>query len=52
MAAGGQGVDGFMNFFSCAQNLTMSWVTEKRPEAVDMMSAYMRGGMLELDEEP
>jgi len=52
VAAGGQGVDGFMNFFSCAQNLTMSWVTEKRPEAVDMMSAYMRGGMLELDEEP
>merc|ERR550517_1907656 len=34
-------MDGFMNFFSCAQNLTMAWVTDKRPEAIDMMSAYM-----------
>jgi len=51
-AAGGEGVDGFMNFFSCAQNLTMAWVTDKRPEAIDMMSAYMRGGMLMDDDEP
>merc|ERR1712168_1455301 len=50
-AAGGEGVDGFMNFFSCAQNLTMAWVTDKRPEAIDMISAYLRGGMLPFDEE-
>merc|ERR1711913_160284 len=43
-AAGGEGVDGFMNFFSCAQNLTLTWVTDKRPEALDMMADYMRGG--------
>ena len=56
-----------MNFFSCAQNLvdtevlcnlitvlfvqTMAWVTDKRPEAIDMISAYMRGGMLPFDDE-
>jgi len=51
-AAGGEGVEGFMNFFSCAQNLTMAWVTDKRPEAIDMMSAYMRGGMMMDDDEP
>jgi len=51
-AAGGEGVDGFMNFYSCAQNLTLSWVTDKRPEAIDMMSAFMRGGMMMMDDEP
>merc|ERR1712042_115363 len=50
-AAGGEGVDGFMNFFSCAQNLTMAWVTDKRPEAIDMVSAYMRGGMMPMDDD-
>jgi len=50
-AAGGEGVDGFMNFFSCAQNLTMAWVTDKRPEAVDMMAGYMRGGMMPMDDD-
>jgi len=45
-AAGGEGVDGFMNFFSCAQNLTLTWVTDKRPEALDMMADYMRGGRI------
>merc|ERR1711988_774289 len=52
-ATGGEGVDGFMNFYSSAQNLTMAWVTDKRPEAIDMMSAYMRGGMIMMgDDEP
>merc|ERR1711874_217682 len=52
-AAGGEGVDGFMNFFSCAQNLTLTWVTDKRPEALDMMADYMRGGRIPFgDEEP
>merc|ERR1711992_501635 len=45
-AAGGEGVDGFMNFFSCAQNLTLTWVTDKRPEAPDLMADYMRGGRI------
>ena len=31
----------------------MAWVTDKRPEAIDMMSAYMRGGMIMMgDDEP
>jgi len=50
-AAGGEGVDGFMNFFSCAQNLTMTWVSDKRPEALDMMADYMRGGRMPFDDE-
>jgi len=50
-AAGGEGVDGFMNFFSCAQNLTMTWVADKRPEALDMMADYIRGGRITFDDE-
>merc|ERR1711953_60640 len=50
-AAGGEGVDGFMNFFPCAQNLTMTWVSDKRPEALDMMADYMRGGRMPFDDE-
>jgi len=29
----------------------MAWVTDKRPEAVDMMSAFIRGGMMPMDDE-
>merc|ERR1712087_86553 len=50
-AAEGEGVDGFMNFYSCAQNLTMTWVSDKRPEALDIMADYMRGGSMTFDDE-
>jgi len=49
--AGGEGLDGFMNFYNCAQNGTLAWVMEKRPDAVDMVAAYMKGGMLPVDAE-
>jgi len=32
---------------------TLTWVTDKRPEALDMMADYMRGGRIPFgDEEP
>ena len=30
---------------------TLAWVSEKRPDAVDMVAAYMKGGMLPKDAE-
>ena len=30
---------------------TMSWVSDKRPEALDMMADYMRGGAMPFDDE-
>jgi len=29
----------------------MTWVSDKRPEALDMMADYMRGGRMPFDDE-
>jgi len=37
-------IDGLMSYINCSQNLTMQWVTERRPEAAEKMFYFITMG--------
>jgi len=38
------GIDGLMSYIKCSQNMTMQWVTERRPEAAENMFYFITLG--------
>jgi len=40
----GNGVDGLISYVLCSQKKTRSWVSDRRPEARDIVEQYFRGG--------
>merc|ERR1712227_1001502 len=40
----GEGVDGLMSYMKCSRNMTMQWVTERRPESADDVLYFMTMG--------
>jgi len=40
----GEGVEGLVSYVNCAQNMTRTWTAERRPEAMDFMEEYFKGG--------
>merc|ERR1712029_745207 len=39
-----EGKEGLISYVNCAQNMTKAWVAERRPEVMDYMTDYWRGG--------
>jgi len=40
----GEGKEGLISYVTCAQNMTKAWTAERRPEVMDYMTDYWRGG--------
>merc|ERR1712002_1351957 len=40
----GEGKEGLISYVNCARNMTRAWVAERRPEVMDHMEDYWRGG--------